>query len=161
MLKKKCSNCGELQPLSEFRKNKLGKDGHHTKCRTCEKAYQKGYYRRPGVKERRKQWRDQRKETHPGLWAKQKLKYNLKADHGVTLEQYDQMLEDQNGVCAICGGINSDGQRLHIDHDHKTGKIRALLCRFCNIRLGYIEKDDFVPKALEYLNKYNHSEENE
>lgn len=63
----------------------------------------------------------------------------LKRKYGITLAEYDQMLEEQHGVCAICGGADPSGRRLAVDHDHETGKVRGLLCTSCNTRLGFLE----------------------
>lgn len=70
------------------------------------------------------------------------------------------MLEEQNGVCAICRCkekiINKNGKKwlLAIDHNHKTGKIRGLLCNSCNIGLGRFNEDiKLLKKAIEYLRR--------
>ncbi len=62
---------------------------------------------------------------------------SLKHNHGITIEQFEEMLDEQGNVCAICGG--GPGVKhgfFHTDHDHKTGKIRGLLCQPCNLMLG-------------------------
>lgn len=71
---------------------------------------------------------------------------------GITLEQYKQMLDKQDGGCKICQ-IKDPGQRdFAVDHDHKTNKIRGLLCGPCNTLLGLAkEKVDTLSKAIEYL----------
>ena len=66
-------------------------------------------------------------------------KYQLKKNFGLTLEDYDNMLEYQKGMCAICGGVNKNGMRLAVDHNHDTGEIRGLLCQRCNTHLGWYE----------------------
>lgn len=83
----------------------------------------------------------------------------LKAKYGITVEDYQAMFDSQNGVCKLCGleettrisrgeGIRS----LAVDHDHKTGKVRGLLCHQCNVVLGQYEKHkDLFPKFQEYL----------
>jgi len=63
-----------------------------------------------------------------------------KKDYNITLEEYDNMFEEQNGCCYICG-CRPKGYRLHVDHNHKTKEVRALLCFQCNYRLGAFEKD--------------------
>lgn len=74
--------------------------------------------------------------------------------YGISLEQYDQMYDSQDGECAICetnkpGGISN---RFHLDHDHTTGEIRGLLCHKCNNGLGYFNDDtSLLAKALKYL----------
>lgn len=67
-----------------------------------------------------------------------------------------KMLHAQGGKCAICGMLQSFALRsFHIDHDHKTGKIRGILCFRCNSRLLPMLENypDLIPKALKYLNK--------
>jgi hypothetical protein len=78
----------------------------------------------------------------------------FKQRYGITQQEYEQMVADQRGLCAICGkppigkGHNT---KLHVDHDHTTGKIRKLLCHFCNHGLGNF-KDD--PQSLERAAMY-------
>lgn len=87
----------------------------------------------------------------------------LKAEFGITIEQYNAMLERQGGVCAICGEpmkkIGEKGKRNHsmyVDHDHKTGKVRGLLCNQCNFGLGQFRDDPILlAKAIEYLNNWS------
>lgn len=57
---------------------------------------------------------------------------------GLTIEKYDKMLHDQNGVCAICS-CAPNGTRLAVDHCHSTGAVRGLLCHTCNRHLGIYE----------------------
>ena len=74
-------------------------------------------------------------------------KCHLKTKFGISLEEYDELLEKQNGVCAICKEPNTIKGRggkplpLAIDHDHNTGKIRGLLCATCNIAIHKAEQD--------------------
>lgn len=90
----------------------------------------------------------------PKFKAKQKVfarKTNLKAKYGITLEQYDQMFNKQGGVCAICGRPPKI-RRLAVDHDHKTGIVRGLLCFRCNYGLGFWKDDkQLLGAALTYL----------
>lgn len=84
--------------------------------------------------------------------------YNLRK-YGLTPEQYTEMLESQNGVCAICGdppaGGNTSMSRLHVDHDHDTGKNRALLCGRCNTGLGQLREDVRILKnMIAYIEKH-------
>jgi hypothetical protein len=83
--------------------------------------------------------------------------FKLKLRYGLTPEAYWEMLNVQNEVCALC----KDPKRqkasktgvLHVDHDHKTGKVRGLLCNACNSILGYSDADN-GPKLLEEAIKY-------
>lgn len=90
----------------------------------------------------------------------------LFSNHGITVEQYQEMLDSQNGVCAICGypekvTLNGKVKPLSVDHCHKTrnsgkGKgVRALLCQACNVGLGKFNDDsELLMKAAEYLKKH-------
>jgi len=81
---------------------------------------------------------------------------NLKRSYGISLRDYDSMFERQNGRCAICG-VHADSLSvsLCVDHNHKTGKVRELLCRKCNFALGYMNDDISIFKsALLYLEKH-------
>lgn len=78
----------------------------------------------------------------------------LQRTYGITLAQYDEMLAHQGGMCAICtrtaAGMTT---RFHVDHDHKTGLVRGLLCWWCNRKLlpGLKDDDDLAEAATDYL----------
>ena len=80
---------------------------------------------------------------------------NLRARYGINIEEYEQMLEDQDGVCLICNGSPNRGARetaLCVDHCHSTGSIRCLLCWRCNGALGLFEDDiERLNNAILYL----------
>lgn len=69
---------------------------------------------------------------------------------GVTVEDYDRMLADQGGVCAICGNPPKV-RRLDTDHDHRTGRVRGLLCHRCNRTLANWISDEWLRAALVYI----------
>ncbi len=81
--------------------------------------------------------------------------YQLKKTFGLTPEQYDQMLAEQGGGCAICGTTNPSTARIKhfvVDHDHNTQKIRGLLCAKCNLGIGNLREDpEILSRAAEYL----------
>lgn len=67
---------------------------------------------------------------------------------------YNEMLARQGGVCAICG-LMPKNKRLHVDHDHKTGKVRALLCNGCNTGIGHFAEDcERMVKAAAYIKRH-------
>lgn len=71
---------------------------------------------------------------------------------GITRVEYEDMLNKQNGVCAICGNVNNDGSELYVDHDHLSGDIRKLLCSPCNLGLGnFRDSISNLEKAIQYL----------
>lgn len=81
--------------------------------------------------------------------------YYMRNQYGISLEDYNRLLSEQNGGCAICGtppGGNVKQKRLHIDHDHETGEVRGLLCQHCNQALGFLNDDvDRLMAAAVYL----------
>lgn len=85
-------------------------------------------------------------------------KHSLKKNHGLSLDQYDAMWLEQIGVCAICHKAEKRQQlawrkdELSVDHDHKTGKIRGLLCRDCNRAIGLLkDSQQLLLDAVGYL----------
>jgi hypothetical protein len=75
--------------------------------------------------------------------------------YGLSLEDYEEMLDQQDGKCAICGST-PDLRRLCVDHDHATGQVRGLLCRSCNLALGSMQDNiELLENAIAYLVKFN------
>lgn len=93
----------------------------------------------------------------------QQRRFGLKRYYGMTMETYRVMLEAQGGVCAICKGNETYQPRtytgpkaLSVDHNHKTGQIRGLLCSNCNYLVGHCKEDEKVLlEAVNYLRKHN------
>ena len=79
--------------------------------------------------------------------------YDLKVRYGITPEHYNELFEAQKGCCKICGRHQSELKKtLHIDHDHKTGYVRGLLCRGCNHGLGnFTDNPELLRQAIKYL----------
>jgi len=74
----------------------------------------------------------------------------LRRKYGISLEDFDRLLAEQLGACAVCGRIPNE--TLCVDHSHRTGKVRGLLCRRCNAGLGcYDDQPGFMGKAAAYL----------
>lgn len=75
---------------------------------------------------------------------------------GLTHAQYEELLHQQGGCCAICGTTNPKGRgHFHIDHDHATGRRRGLLCHNCNLMLGQARDSKvFLANAITYLDRY-------
>lgn len=81
---------------------------------------------------------------------------NLKHRYGITIDEYEILLKTQNDCCAICGkSQDKEKKRFAVDHNHKTGHIRGLLCIFCNSRLLKYTGDDKkrVIGLIKYLQK--------
>lgn len=136
LLRIKCRSCGKSKKDEEFYISK-SKIGREKTCKDC-------------TRERSQKWRDE----NQGYWDK--WKYNL------TKEEKDKMLESQGGTCAndACDYGLEDDHKLFVDHDHETGKVRGLLCNWCNTAEGYLKGDTKVAEGLiRYMRKHNGEEE--
>jgi hypothetical protein len=77
----------------------------------------------------------------------------LKYEYGITLDKYNEMFKAQEGRCAICQRHQNELTRtLCVDHDHKTNKVRALLCLTCNTDVSVVENR--LEEMMKYLNKH-------
>ena len=132
-MKKRCSRCKKIKTITSFCKNKCAKDGFSYWCKTCSTKYRVSPL---GKKSRQLSRRKQ-----------------LLKQYDLTTKQYNEMFQKQQGCCAICEAHQSKlNRRLFVDHNHKTGKIRGLLCMSCNIFLGHLEKNNtLLNRALKYL----------
>ncbi len=131
MKKKKCNGCNSIKIITDFNKDKNRKDGHQQWCRLCHKNF---YHTPKGKRARRG--------------------YPFKSKYGITPDEHHLMYILQNGKCAICKQ-HVDYDKTHTDHNHKTGKVRDLLCRRCNVFLSGIENKIFLERAIKYLEKHD------
>lgn len=162
-MEKRCKVCHVVQPLSEFYRAKGMRDGHRNECKRCFKERAAARYREnpQPVKERARRWQRENRERHAeymrayrasGRRAEVDRRSYLTRRFGITPEQYDEMLAAQGGGCAICGRPPRDDSSLHVDHDHATGAVRALLCFDCNAGLGKFREDpDLLLQAFAYV----------
>ena len=93
-----------------------------------------------------------RNKANPEAFRRSQRTHRLRKIYGIDQAEYDAMFERQGGRCAICRRPPKSGRRLHVDHDHDTGKVRGLLCMPCNVFIGWIAEDVIVLKrAIAYL----------
>jgi len=134
---KTCTRCKTVLPESRFYKKKRTKDGLTRECDTCLIAAS-----RKGRQERR----DRVGEAE---WKRIKKQHWLKAKYGIGLDAYEELVEGQDSRCAIC---QKKTDKLCVDHCHKTGRVRGLLCHMCNVGIGHLGDDPLVvERALKYL----------
>lgn len=77
---------------------------------------------------------------------------HLQNKYGISLDEYDRLLEKQNYTCDICNKPQVVSKRMCVDHDHDTGKVRGLLCHHCNTGLGKFQDDKkLLEAAIQYL----------
>jgi hypothetical protein len=131
-----CSRGHEWTPESLYRNPS---NGQRT-CRVCQREYSKSARRR----RLRTDWYLNGGKEQMQLQRRAKV-------FGLSPEQWEQMNSTQGGVCAICGGT-SKGRPLDVDHDHSTGAVRSLLCRKCNLALGFVgDSIEILEAMIEYL----------
>ena len=86
------------------------------------------------------------------LTNEEKYSLHIRSKYGMGLSQYKEMYSAQNGLCAICKETLKLGSATHVDHDHSTNKVRAILCRLCNTALGLVKDNTSVlKKMIQYL----------
>ncbi len=140
IVEKACIDCKEMKPLTEYYHSKQNKSGYHGQCKSCLEIKAKIY--RASNPEKVRQW-----SRTTSLWAYYRL----------TLEEYDKLAAQQKGLCALCGNPPAtEGRhtRLQVDHCHKTGRIRGLLCNSCNNALGRLgDSVEGLQRAVDYLIK--------
>ena len=105
-------------------------------------------------KNKSEQWKKWHEENKKSKELKQRKNNQLKRSHGITEEQYNEILKKQHDKCSICGRKNNGDRLLSVDHNHETREIRGLLCGKCNFGLGYFNDDiKLLKKSIKYLNQ--------
>ena len=141
---KQCQKCKETKPLGDFPKCKANKDGYYSYCKTCNSKKGTIHYQY-NLEKKKTYQRDRYKE-----YTRAK---NLVDKYGLTVETYNQMLQEQNNKCAICS--KESDKTLVVDHCHTTGKVRSLLCFRCNTAIGFmLDNPEVCLSAAEYLTKH-------
>lgn len=173
---KKCIKCNEEKSITEFRKHKQHKDGYDNTCKECnyghkphklptefkicticgetkqiddfsllkkDKPYRQGEC---------KVCKNKKKDVMRRTTGKEKNK-KLKQVFGITIDDYNKILEQQENKCKICGKeAKTLNKNLSVDHCHATGKIRGLLCTHCNSLLGFaLDNTSILENAIKYL----------
>lgn len=161
-----CSRCKETKPATAFGKDKRKVNGLSSWCKPCCSYAASRWARnnRQRADETRRRLRDgwspERKEQE---LAKRRQRDAARKDHlvawrrqyfyGLSSEDYANLLLAQGGQCAICHADQPGGRHgWNVDHDHKTGRVRGLLCRACNMSLGGFKDDvEILLSAVRYL----------
>jgi len=146
---KKCTACETVKPLAEFEGNRKMRMLRGSRCRKCHSKGQSVYYLTAKGKET-KERHNRKREYSREYYRKVDRNRALVKQYGITLEEYNSMNSLQHGACAICHD-RPVIKGLVVDHDHKAGDVRGLLCNSCNRGLGYF-KDD--PIRLIHAAKY-------
>ncbi|UCS82780.1 endonuclease VII [Yersinia phage vB_YenP_Rambo] len=123
-----CSKCKQEKDITEYGQDKRRKDGLNLHCKDCRRKHHQATYHKIAAK-------------------------RLVIKYGITKDDYDRMFQEQLCKCAICSKPQEKCRRaLSVDHCHKTGKVRGLLCDECNRALGYFYDDiKRLKNAITYL----------
>ena len=177
LLKVLCSICGvEIDNENQYPSDRK-RNGHY--CKKCHNEINTRNYKKwlknPGVRERNRLHQMEWLKTHPDYMEKweeahgdirymQHMKKHLEKRYGVTLESIIELADKQNWKCAICEtdlklaryNHSTRKRELHhyfmVDHDHKTGQLRGVLCFNCNNLLGQAKDDPIIlMRAVDYL----------
>ena len=143
-----CSECRVQKTDTEFFRDKNRKSGLTPSCKQC----QKDHMARPETQVRIKAYRKKRWKEDKPKWQQEK---RLRT-YGLTEEGYQKLLKDQDYRCAICRDDDPKHKtgQWQVDHDHRTGLIRGLLCSPCNLSLGgFRDNPDIVQSAFNYLKR--------
>ena len=158
---KTCRICGETKLLGEFYKMAGMRDGHRNECKVCNLAQRRDRYDSKQAVARVQRWR----EANPERYASYRRQYAARPERkramrdlyyrrtfGISADDFDALLAQQGGGCAICGKQPERAASLHLDHCHDTGAIRGILCLSCNQGLGKFREDaDLLDAAARYL----------
>ena len=160
-----CSYCEVLKPISQFRRSRSKPGGYQQWCKACEIERKDAIAGTVKVSEKRctvcKEVKPaaefgKSKNTRDSLavWCIECARWkNLEREYGVTRQGFQAMFLAQRGCCKICGEPST--ATLHVDHDHKTKKVRALLCGNCNRAIGLLnDSADKAYAAARYLEEY-------
>ena len=162
-MNKICSKCKIEKSVTEFYKLYCAKDSLCYSCKKCCNDYKIKNRQRIRKQSNVYYYKNKEKEI---LRSRKNYKKNikkfyarhLKIQYGITPEQYNELILKQNNLCAICNEPESSKDRngnikkLSVDHCHKTGKVRRLLCNQCNKGLGcFKDNTELLKKAINYL----------
>lgn len=127
MMQKACGRCGVWKPHVDFRHDKRSSDGRASNCKQCHEAISR---------ESRERYGDARH-------------YRMVRRYRISALEVEEMIPAQGGLCASCGERPAE----QVDHDHKTGRVRGILCDGCNGGIALFDEDiDLLMRAAAYLN---------
>lgn len=134
---KKCTKCQEEKPLSDFFPRKDTKDLLTYYCRKCTSLINRDWDKRNPAKRR-----------EYGITRRL-------GKYAITQNEFKELLDNQQGCCAICMTPIESDSKGHIDHDHKSGFVRGILCGSCNRAIGLLKDDYFIiSEAAAYLQNF-------
>lgn len=161
---KRCSKCKQHKPFDEYFESVRYVDGLNCQCKSCHNESSKKWRKANPDKARAavKRWEiaNPEKVKAKSLARRGNLQHHRKAqcrNYNLTVEKFESILAHQNKKCAICEVIMAPPCT---DHDHSTGKVRALLCLNCNSGIGKLkDSTELLRRAIKYLEQFSASAE--
>ena len=165
-----CRGCGRFLPEGQFHACAVRKGRAYRKsscidcCRSTTAAHTRDNPDMAKARQGRRpnrDWTGERKKRLGPSLKKENRRRNVRAKFGITLEEYEGMLQDQGFQCAICShdiSLNPEGgeRQAVLDHNHSSGDLRAFLCNLCNVLVGMCgENTNTLTEAILYLEKHN------
>ena len=139
-----CRTC--QSPLTEENTYRNYEKNYNYECKFCKRERD-----RRNRKNRGEGWLEYRREYNKTR-STEKRDYHLKKTYGLTLVQWEDIFKRQGCKCKICQTGEEPSMGWHTDHDHKTGKVRGILCHSCNTGLGKFKDDtEILEAAISYL----------
>lgn len=152
-----CRKCDQVRAIGHFGLDPRTAHGLRVWCKDCTNHMNRRYVAaNPVGKEKKIEYQRRYREKNGPLDPAHIRRKNLWRLYKITPEDYDRMLTEQGGVCAICGSsdpkVRLGAKFFHVDHDRETGKVRGLLCGSCNPALGAFQDDPVIlQSAINYL----------
>ena len=148
---KTCKDCLVDKQIEDFYKHKNSKDGYSHRCKKCDNKRTRLW--QINNKEKAALNTKRHREKYGKEYKEKTRNYKYIINYGITLDDWKRLLEDQNYRCGICFKHSSEEtMNMVVDHDHKTGVIRGLLCRNCNTALGLLKDSvENMKSAIDYL----------
>lgn len=141
---KVCKDCGEEKHTTEFSYHPETKDNLRGNCKVCR-----------SIKSEATRDKSRKKDYNRDYYTSQSRRNQIMKKYGITLEQYEELLEKQDHKCAICDKHKDEFKiNLAVDHNHITGEIRGLLCAYCNHRvIGRHRDGNLLRKMADYVDQ--------
>lgn len=157
-----CGKCQVVKPLLEFGRDKANRHGIKAWCKPCMNNYNHRSEQRIKAEIGETAFRA-RKNDHLAKWKKntrpkrlehfrrQDKESNLKRLYGITIADFNRLLAEQDGRCAICSTVKPQS-KWHVDHCHNSNEVRGILCNLCNVGIGALKENiDAIRMAEIYL----------
>lgn len=140
----------------------MRRGGHPFRAPEChpeKKHYSRGlckqcYFNRPEAKAKNLKRATEYYENNKAKVLRQRKDWALRSKYGITIDDYERKLKQQQGRCAVCAKSAPSERQLAVDHDHETGTVRDLLCTRCNVLLGTVESPELLKSLLQYIHRH-------